>query len=205
MLSHQQSPVVRQMSGSTTPMIQQQLTGNRMIMTPPQRAATIDTLGNMAFSGSSETIPRHWDVTATEKTQYDTFFDKIDIQRHGFVQGKEAVEFFKNSQLPDGDLAHIWDLADTSQRGRLSRNEFAVAMHLIHKRLRGDTLPPSLPASLVPPSPLPPAPAAPIGMVSSPVNVNRSVTTPARSFSNDVFHQQPKGTKKVYPFLFIRF
>ncbi|KAI8342521.1 hypothetical protein BC941DRAFT_466189 [Chlamydoabsidia padenii] len=198
MLSHQQSPVIRQMSGNTTPMIQQQFTGNRMIMTPPQRAATIDTLGNMAFSGSSEVIPRHWDVTATEKTQYDTFFDKIDSQRNGFVQGKEAVEFFKNSQLPDGDLAHIWDLADTSQRGRLSRNEFAVAMHLIHKRLRGDTLPPTLPSSLVPPSPLPPAPSAPVGMVSSPVNINRSINpTPARSFSNDIFNQPTKVTSLI--------
>ncbi|KAI8089889.1 uncharacterized protein BX664DRAFT_297916 [Halteromyces radiatus] len=184
MLSHQQSPILRQMSGNSalgTPTIQQQLTGNRMMMTPPQRAATIDSLGNMAFSNSTESIPRQWDVTATEKAQYDSFFDKIDINRLGFVQGKEAVEFFKNSRLPDTDLAHIWDLADTSQRGRLSRNEFAVAMHLIHKRLRGDTLPPALPASLVPPSPLP--------VAASPVNVQRSATTIGRSFSHDPFDQ----------------
>ncbi|CAO3592266.1 unnamed protein product [Absidia cylindrospora] len=195
MLSHQQSPIARQMSGNSTPMIQHQLTGNRMMMTPPQRAATIDTLGNMAFSSSSESIPRSWDVTATEKTQYDSFFDKIDIQRHGFVQGKEAVEFFKNSQLPDADLAHIWDLADTSQRGRLSRNEFAVAMHLIHKRLRGDNLPPTLPATLIPPSPLPapaPAPTPAVAVASPHSNLQRSVTYADRSFSNDPFNQPTK-------------
>ncbi|CAO3620236.1 unnamed protein product [Cunninghamella echinulata] len=189
MLANQQSPVLRQFSGSNnnnnnnnngsnTPIISQQLTGNKMIMTPPQRAATIDSLGNLAFSSSTENIQRTWDVTPTEKSQYDTFFDRIDSQRQGFIQGKEAVEFFKNSRLPDNDLAHIWDLADTSQSGRLSRDEFAVAMHLIHKRLRGETLPPSLPSTLVPPSPRVP--------IASPSHLHRSATTAAASVNRNV-------------------
>ncbi|ORX44930.1 hypothetical protein DM01DRAFT_1340240 [Hesseltinella vesiculosa] len=153
LLSHQPSPLAPQLTGNSTSSF------NR-IMTPPQRAATIDSLGNLAFSNNDTTTsfssvasqPRAWDVTPSEKTQYDSYFDKIDTQRLGFVQGKEAVEFFKNSGLQDRELAHIWDLADTSQRGRLSREEFAVAMHLIHKRLRGDPLPTVLPATLAPPT-----------------------------------------------------
>ncbi|KAI9023508.1 hypothetical protein CLU79DRAFT_791530 [Phycomyces nitens] len=120
-------------------------------MTPPQRARTIDSLGNMAFAPTAQST--HWDVTAQEKAQSDAFFDKLDVRHANVLQGKEAVEFFKNSQLPDADLAHIWDMADTQRSGQLTRDEFAIAMHLIHKRLRGDPLPPTLPSTLVPPSP----------------------------------------------------
>lgn len=62
------------------------------------------------------------------------------------------MEFFQNSRLPETELAQIWDLADTQQRGKLSREEFAVAMHLIHKRLAGQPIPRQLPATLIPPS-----------------------------------------------------
>ncbi|KAI9031588.1 hypothetical protein CLU79DRAFT_802150 [Phycomyces nitens] len=127
-------------------------------MTPPQRSQTIDSLGSMAFSSAAAgQEPGPWDVTAQEKAQYDAFFDKIDTAHTGQVQGKETVEFFKNSKLPEQDLAAIWDLADAGQRGQLSRDEFAVAMHLIHARLKGEPLPSSLPRSLVPPSPHIPA------------------------------------------------
>ncbi|OAD66875.1 hypothetical protein PHYBLDRAFT_128422, partial [Phycomyces blakesleeanus NRRL 1555(-)] len=129
------TPVARQMAAA---------------MTPPQRARTIDSLGNMAFAATTQPTP--WDVTAQEKTQSDAFFDKLDVRHAGVLQGKEAVEFFKNSQLPDADLAHIWDIADTQRSGQLTRDEFAIAMHLIHKRLRGDPLPPTLPSTLIPPS-----------------------------------------------------
>ncbi|KAG2224226.1 hypothetical protein INT45_000255 [Circinella minor] len=127
----------------------------------PQRSQTIDSLGTMAFSsgnpapGNMMVGQQQWDVTPQEKAQFDTFFDKIDGQKTGFVQGTETVEFFKNSRLPENDLAHIWDLADTNQQGRLTREQFAVAMHLIHKRLQGDALPNTLPQSLIPPSPHP--------------------------------------------------
>lgn len=126
----------------------------------PPRAQAIDSLGSLAFSAGGKE-QRAWDVTAQEKAQFDAFFDKIDGLRTGYVQGGEAVEFFKNSRLPERDLAHIWDLADAQQLGRLTRDQFAVAMHLIHKRLAGEPLPPTLPPSLVPPSPrvMPPSPA----------------------------------------------
>ena len=44
------------------------------------------------------------------------------------------------------------DLADIHQRGSLNRDEFAIAMHLIHKRLAGDELPKTLPSMLLPPT-----------------------------------------------------
>jgi epidermal growth factor receptor substrate 15 len=147
----QQSPLMRNMTiGSPSFHNARQ----QSIMTPPQRTRTIDSLGNLAFGPSA---PIHdpvqqWDVSAQEKQQFDVYFDKIDSSKAGVIQGKEAVEFFKNSRLPETELAHIWDLADIQQRGALSRDEFAVAMHLIHKKLAGGALPHVLPKSLIPPS-----------------------------------------------------
>lgn len=170
-----QSPLMRNMTVSS-PSFRQST------MTPPQRARTIDSLGNLAFGSPA---PSHeplqqWDVTPQEKQQFDTYFDKIDSQKRGLIQGKEAVEFFNNSRLPDHDLAHIWDLADIQQRGALSREEFAIAMHLIHKRLAGENLPQSLPKSLLPPSntPKPIPQQSPFG-TNSPMAQPRAIGSPA--------------------------
>ena len=49
-------------------------------------------------------------------------------------------------------LAHIWSMADMQNRGKLNSDEFAVAMHLIYKKLNGFDLPQKLPENLIPPS-----------------------------------------------------
>ncbi|KAI0282136.1 hypothetical protein BGY98DRAFT_912704 [Russula aff. rugulosa BPL654] len=56
------------------------------------------------------------------------------------------------SKLPGTDLALIWDLADLNNDGRLTRDGFAVAFHLIQGKLSGKEIPSTLPASLMPPS-----------------------------------------------------
>lgn len=195
-----QSPMMRNMSISSPSFHNAR---QQSIMTPPQRARTIDSLGNLAFGPSSaihEPV-QQWDVSAQEKQQFDTYFDKIDSHRAGAIQGKEAVEFFKNSRLPETDLAHIWDLADIQQRGALSRDEFAVAMHLIHKRLAGEQLPASLPKTLIPPSNTqqqqqPPlqspfgnspafAPASPAVFAASPAPPHKQTPQHSRSLLDD--------------------
>lgn len=55
---------------------------------------------------------------------------------------------------------HSRDLADIDNNGRLTRDDFAVAMHLIHRKMEGKDIPTALPPTLVPPSRRPP-PAAP--------------------------------------------
>lgn len=44
------------------------------------------------------------------------------------------------------------DLADINGDGKLTRDGFAVALHLINGKLGGKEIPPSLPLSLIPPS-----------------------------------------------------
>lgn len=71
------------------------------------------------------------------------------------ILGEEAVPFFGNSNLPEDILATIWDLADITKAGRLNRDEFAIAMHLIRQQRNSPdarALPETLPLNLIPPS-----------------------------------------------------
>ena len=68
------------------------------------------------------------------------------------MEGQAAVPFFMQSGLDEATLAHVWDLSDITQSGSLTRDEFAVAMHLINLKLTGNDLPQELPTNLIPPS-----------------------------------------------------
>ena len=97
-----------------------------------------------------------WAITASDKAKFDNIYNGLDRANRGFITGDEAVPFFSESKLPEEALAQIWDLADINSAGRLTRDEFAVAMYLIRqqrgKRDGRDSLPATLPPNLVPPS-----------------------------------------------------
>lgn len=105
---------------------------------------------SMTSSGSDH--PGGWAINPVSKARFDKFFDTLDPWKRGYIEGAAAVPFFSKSQLPDNDMAAIWDLADINHDGKLTRDEFAVAMHLILKRTHGAEIPSTLPPSLVPPS-----------------------------------------------------
>ncbi|ORZ25128.1 hypothetical protein BCR42DRAFT_2049 [Absidia repens] len=100
-----------------------------------------------AFSPLHQQQP--WTVDSEELASYADAFNNIDTRRKGYIEGSEAVGFFGHSKLPSSDLAGIWDLADTQNRGQLSQDEFAIAMHLIRRVRGGSSLPATLPASLL--------------------------------------------------------
>lgn len=108
------------------------------------------SLASPSVPQNGHTLP--WDVTAAEKTTADRFFDELDSQRRGYIEGDVAVPFMLKSNLPGDALAQVWDLADMNNDGCLTRDGFAVAMHLIQKKLAGTDIPSTLPPSLLPPS-----------------------------------------------------
>ena len=130
-----------------------------------------------------------WVVTSQDKAQFDQIFATVDTQNQGFITGEQAVGFFSNSRLPEEALAQIWDLADINSEGRLSRDEFAVAMYLIRqqrsKKDGRDVLPQSLPENLIPPSMRrqPVAPQQP----TAPAFDNAANITKPKSASEDLF------------------
>lgn len=105
-----------------------------------------------ALSPPAQHAAPAWDVTPAEKAASDQWFEGLDKDRRGFIEGSVAVPFMVQSGLPGEVLASIWDLSDINNDGTLTRDGFAVAWHLIQQKLAGRDLPATLPPSLVPPS-----------------------------------------------------
>ncbi|KAI0156664.1 hypothetical protein GGR52DRAFT_195459 [Hypoxylon sp. FL1284] len=93
-----------------------------------------------------------WAITKDEKTRYDQLFRAWDGLGKGFIGGDQAIEIMGQSGLEKTDLERIWTLADNGNKGKLNLDEFAVAMHLIYRKLNGYPVPNVLPPELVPPS-----------------------------------------------------
>ncbi|WWD22512.1 hypothetical protein CI109_107005 [Kwoniella shandongensis] len=137
-------------------------TANQTFTSPPT-TATFSTLPSTSsfggptrqgsnFIGQQQQQQQPWDVTPQAKATSDGFFAQLDTQGRGVIEGDVAVPFMIQSQLDENVLANIWDLADIRKEGKLTRDEFAVAMHLINLKLAGQDIPTTLPNSLVPPS-----------------------------------------------------
>lgn len=118
----------------------------QQLMPQPGRESSFTTQG---LSGNAK-IP--WAVTKEEKKIYDQLFKAWDGFNKGFIGGDVAIEIMGQSGLDRKDLEAIWTLSDPNNKGRLDMDEFAVAMHLIYRKLNGYPVPARLPPELVPPS-----------------------------------------------------
>uniref|UniRef100_A0A673IHH5 Epidermal growth factor receptor substrate 15-like 1 n=1 Tax=Sinocyclocheilus rhinocerous TaxID=307959 RepID=A0A673IHH5_9TELE len=95
----------------------------------------------------------NWVVPVADRGRYDDIFLKTDTDLDGFVSGQEVKEIFMQSSLPQNFLAHIWALADTRQMGKLTREQFSLAMHLIQLKVsKGMDPPQALTPDMIPPS-----------------------------------------------------
>nr|XP_048309439.1 epidermal growth factor receptor substrate 15-like [Myodes glareolus] len=94
-----------------------------------------------------------WVVSPAEKAKYDEIFLKTDKDMDGYVSGQEVRETFLKTGLPSALLAHIWALCDTKNCGKLSKDQFALAFHLINQKLiKGIDPPHILSPEMIPPS-----------------------------------------------------
>ncbi|KAM8875666.1 epidermal growth factor receptor substrate 15-like 1 isoform 7-T7 [Spinachia spinachia] len=95
----------------------------------------------------------NWVVPVSDRSRYDDIFLKTDADVDGFVSGNEVKDIFMHSGLSQNSLAHIWALADTRQIGKLTREQFALAMYLIQQKVsKGVDPPQALTADMIPPS-----------------------------------------------------
>ena len=88
----------------TGPVLQQQTGPNKLPRNPP---APAPAPGPFAAASTAQNQPA-WDVTAAEKANADKFFDTLDAQKRGYIEGDVAVPFMIDSKLPEDDLALIW-------------------------------------------------------------------------------------------------
>ncbi|XP_034738560.1 epidermal growth factor receptor substrate 15 isoform X1 [Etheostoma cragini] len=94
-----------------------------------------------------------WVVSPADKAKYDELFSKTDSDMDGLVSGPEVRDIFLKTGLPSATLARIWELCDIGDIGKLTREQFALALHLINQRLTKGLEPPqSLSPEMIPPS-----------------------------------------------------
>ncbi|KAK7591109.1 hypothetical protein V9T40_002722 [Parthenolecanium corni] len=102
-----------------------------------------------------------WVISSEEKVKYDALFEQADLDRDGFVSGHEIKDTFLKSGVAQPVLAHIWSLCDTAEQGKLNNEQFALALWLISRKLKGIDPPPQLTPDMIPPSCRKPAAEAP--------------------------------------------
>uniref|UniRef100_H3DDG8 Epidermal growth factor receptor pathway substrate 15 n=1 Tax=Tetraodon nigroviridis TaxID=99883 RepID=H3DDG8_TETNG len=96
---------------------------------------------------------KKWVVMPADKAKYDELFSKTDSDMDGLVSGPEVRDIFLKTGLPSATLARIWELCDIGDIGKLTREQFALALHLINQKLtKGVDPPPSLSPEMIPPS-----------------------------------------------------
>ncbi len=97
-----------------------------------------------------EAVP--WVVNRGERLRYGALFKQTDTDRDGFVSGVEIKNVFLQTGLPQNILAHIWNLCDMKQEGKLNPEQFALAMWLIQRKQAGKDPPAALTPDMVPPT-----------------------------------------------------
>uniref|UniRef100_A0A3Q2YKS8 Epidermal growth factor receptor pathway substrate 15 n=1 Tax=Hippocampus comes TaxID=109280 RepID=A0A3Q2YKS8_HIPCM len=109
--------------------------------------------GSKAMPHPPKPTPAPWVVSPADKAKYDELFSKTDGDMDGLVSGAEVRDIFLKTGLPSATLARIWELCDIGDIGKLTREQFALALHLINQKLtRGLEPPQSLSPEMIPPS-----------------------------------------------------
>ncbi|XP_061776839.1 epidermal growth factor receptor substrate 15-like 1 isoform X2 [Nerophis ophidion] len=94
-----------------------------------------------------------WVVPVADRERYYDIFKQTTKENDSLISGTEVIEIFMHSSLSQTMLAQIWGLADTKQTGKLTREQFCLAMHLIQQKITKDIDPPStLTPDMIPPS-----------------------------------------------------
>lgn len=114
-------------------------------------SAGIDATHPPPLSRSASSVPseRWTTIPAEMKLNYDATFANTDTTGEGHITGEVARSLFMRSGLPVPTLAKVWSLAAVLKNPFLTKEEFAIAMHLINAARNGVELPPQLPPSLL--------------------------------------------------------
>merc|ERR1719150_2219695 len=96
--------------------------------------------------------PVEWAIPQQKRVGYMAQFQANDKAKTGFLAAVQARGVLLQTGLAQQTLATVWNLADIDKDGKLSVEEFIVAMHLCEMGMKWEPLPTQLPLSLVPPN-----------------------------------------------------
>ena len=98
----------------------------------------------------SAPAPGGFAIPHNSKLKHTQTFNTNDRHMRGHLTGVEARALLVHTGLPQPILAQIWNLADFDKDGKLTCEEFCIAMHLADLVKAGVILPPKLPVELYP-------------------------------------------------------
>lgn len=73
---------------------------------PPQSSPTQSQI--LPGSTPVHILDDSWDVLPIERFEANKHFQKLDFNRIGYIEGKQATNFMLNYKLSSEDLARIW-------------------------------------------------------------------------------------------------
>lgn len=116
-----------------------------------------DALGDVLSTSPAPILPpaaiaNSWVVTPADRIRYDAVFARSDLDHDGLVSGAEIKDIFIQSGIPQMCLAQIWALCDTNQSGKLTSEQFALAMWFVERKQKGIEPPIALEPDMIPPS-----------------------------------------------------
>lgn len=120
--------------------------------TPPQSNPPSRHMSMSERAPSIESPQSEWAIKGAAKRKYTQVFNATDRTRSGYLTGAQARSILVQSKLPQATLAQIWTLSDLDSDGRLSCDEFILAMFLCDKAMNGEKIPVTLPLDWIPPS-----------------------------------------------------
>ncbi|VDO79522.1 unnamed protein product [Heligmosomoides polygyrus] len=130
---------------------------NRSASVQPNQALRNESAPGTPIRGA----PLSMSVTSSSNSSLEWPIDRLasaaqfaacDTDSDGFVNGNDVKHVLLGSGLPQTELAHVWALCDVNRTGRLNQEQFALIVHLVNMRKRGEELPSTLPQFLIPPS-----------------------------------------------------
>ncbi|EMC96552.1 hypothetical protein BAUCODRAFT_24304 [Baudoinia panamericana UAMH 10762] len=114
-------------------------------------------------------------LTEQEKRAYGFLFAQADSDQLGVVTGERAVAFFERTKVSPNVLGEIWQIADTENRGLLTKPGFCMVLRLIGHYQAGKE--PSAELAFKP-APIPRFDGLQIPGVSAPVGPGAAVPSP---------------------------
>uniref|UniRef100_A0A3Q1AUY7 Epidermal growth factor receptor pathway substrate 15 like 1 n=1 Tax=Amphiprion ocellaris TaxID=80972 RepID=A0A3Q1AUY7_AMPOC len=145
-------PALSGLTSGPAPVIETLRSTPPLSSTAPLSTSAVNLSPKHSFKSSSQPVV-NWVVPVADRERYDDIFKKTDTDGDGLVTGSEVIEIFMQSTLSQTMLAQIWGLADTKQVGKLTREQFSLAMYLIQQKVAKGIDPPStLTPEMIPPS-----------------------------------------------------
>ncbi|CAD6198084.1 unnamed protein product [Caenorhabditis auriculariae] len=90
----------------------------------------------------------NWTIPHSNKLKYCQNFNQLDKQRLGWLSSQAARSALGLTGLSTPALAHIWFLSDVNRDGKLSVDEYCIAMQMIDMFKAGNALPKTTPPEL---------------------------------------------------------